>query len=332
MTEAHHYFDERDQPLPQWDGVWSKLDAFFGSDTPPHITLRQFSGNGGRFDGRSHTIVVSDIPTGNELVRIVAHESAHLCLYQVTRGASAMEPFRFFDEGYSDIVGETIAGANMTNHKRFALAIASAQVKAGALGFAKVQHWSSYAGNRPSEGNDYAYPVGSSFVYFVIDSFGEKKLFDFFRDVGETRDLDTSLQHVFGLDAAAVEQRWKDYVVKNAVPESPLTITEMFPANNSTDIPIDIAELHVKFSVPMMPKVNVRTPGKNTGVCYTNASWTDDRTLVIRTEGKLLPGTTYRLQLGSDQPRRHLMSAGGAPLPTTPWVFTTKKADSPPHS
>lgn len=332
MTEAHHYFDERDQPLPQWDGLWSKLDAFFGSDTPPHITLRQFSGNGGRFDGRSHTIVVSDIPTGNELVRIVAHESAHLCLYQVTRGASAMEPFRFFDEGYSDIVGETITGANMTNHKCFALAIASAQVKAGALGFAKVQHWSSYAGNRPSEGNDYAYPVGSSFVYFVIDSFGEKKLFDFFRDVGETRDLDTSLQRVFGLDAAAVEQRWKDYVVKNAVPESPLTITEMFPANNSIDIPIDIAELHVKFSVPMMPKVNVRTPGKDTGVCYTNASWTDDRTLVIRTEGKLLPGATYRLQLGSDHPRRHLMSAGGAPLPTTPWVFTTKKTDSNPHS
>jgi hypothetical protein len=266
------------------------------------------------------------------LVRIVAHESAHLCIYQVTRGASAMEPFRFFDEGYSDIVGETIAGNNMTNHKRSALAIASAQVKAGAVGFAKVQHWSSYAGNLPSQRNDYAYFVGSSFVYFVIDSFGEKKLFDFFRDVGETRDLDTSLRHVFGLGAAEVEQRWKDYVVKNDVPESPLTITDMFPANNSTDIPIDIAELFVKFSVPMMPKVNVRTPGKDTGVCYTNASWTDDRTLVIRTEGKLLPGTTYRLQLGSDQPRRHLTSVGGVSLPTTPWVFTTKKAESTPHS
>jgi hypothetical protein len=36
MKQAHHYFDERDQPLPEWDGVWSKLDAFFGSDTPPH--------------------------------------------------------------------------------------------------------------------------------------------------------------------------------------------------------------------------------------------------------------------------------------------------------
>jgi hypothetical protein len=123
------------------------------------------------------------------------------------------------------------------------------QLRANGLGFQKVQHWSSYAGNRPSEGNDYAYPVGSSFVYFVIDSFGEKKLFDFFRDVGETRDLDTSLQHVFGLGAAVVEQRWKDYVVEDAVPEAPLTITEMFPANNSIDIPIDIAELDVRFSV-----------------------------------------------------------------------------------
>ena len=333
MTEAHHYFDERDQPLPEWDGVWSKLHTFFGSDTPPHITLRQFSGRGGRFNGPSHTIVISDAAAGNGLVQIVAHESAHLSLYQVTRGASAMEPFRFFDEGYSDIVSKTIAGENMTNHKRSALAIASAQVKARALDFAKVQHWSSYAGNRPSEGNDYAYPVGSSFVYFVIDSFGERKLFDFFRDVGETKDLDTSFQHVFGLGAAAVEQRWKDYVVKNAVPdESPLTITEMFPANNSTDIPVDIAELYVKFSVPMMSKICVSTPCKNTGVCYTNASWTDDRTLVIRTDNKLLPGTTYKLGLGSNQHNCHLTSAGGVPLPTTPWVFTTQKADGTPHS
>ena len=332
MTEAHHYFDERDQPLPEWDGVWSKLAAFFGSDTPPHITVRQFSGDGGRFDGSSHTIVVSDTAAGNRRVFLVAHESAHLSLCQVTRGASATEPFRFFDEGYADIVGKTIAGENMTIHKRNALAIANAQVKAGALGFAKVQQWLSYAGDRPSRGNAYAYPVGSSFVYFVIDSFGERKLFDFFRDVGETRDLDTSFQHVFGLGAAAVEERWKDYVVKGTVPESPLTITEMFPANNSTDIPIDIAELYVKFSVPMMPKMCVSTPCKNTGVCYTNASWTDDSTLVIRTEGKLLPGATYRLALGSDQHRCHLMSVGGAPLPTTPWVFTTKKADSPPHS
>jgi hypothetical protein len=49
---------------------------------------------------------------------------------------------------------------------------------------------------------------------------------------------------------------------------------------------------------------------------------------VIRTEGKLLPGTTYQLALGSDEHRCHLTSVGGAPLPTTPWVFTTKKADS----
>lgn len=332
MTDAHHYVDEQHQPLPEWDVVWSKLDAFFGSDTPPRITLRQFTGNGGRFDGRSQTILVSDTAPTKALVQIVAHESAHLCMYQVTRGASAMEPFRFFDEGYSDIVGKTIAGENMTNHKRFALATARAQVKARALDFATVQHWSSYGGNLPSQGNDYAYPVGSSFVYFVIDSFGEKKLFDFFRDVGETRDLDLSFQHVFGLGAAAVEQRWKDYVVKEAVPEAPLTITEIFPANNSTDVPIDIAELHVKFSVPMMPKMCVSTPCGNTGVCYTNASWTDDRTLVIRTEGKLLPGTTYMLALGSDKHRCHLTSVDAVPLPTTPWVFTTKKADSPPHS
>ena len=326
MTEAHHYFDERGQPLPEWDGVWSKLAALFGSDTPPRITLKRFSGVGGRFHGSSRTIVVSDAVAGNGLVQIVAHESAHLCLCQVTRGASSMEPFRFFDEGYAHIVGKTIAGENMTNHKRSTLSIASAQVEAEALGFATVQRWSSYAGTLPSEGNEYAYPVGSSFIYFVIDAFGENKLFDLFRDVGETRDLDASFQHVFGLGAAAIEQRWKDYVVKEAVPEAPLTITEMFPANNSTDIPVDIAELHVKFSIPMMRNVYVSTPGKDSGVSYTNASWTnDDKTLVIRVEGTLLPGTTYNLALGSAQLHRHLTSAGGAPLPITPWVFTTKE-------
>lgn len=326
MTEAHHYFDERDQPLPEWDAVWSQLDAVFGSSTPPHITLRKFSGNGGRFDGPSHTIKISDVIVGNGLVEAVAHESSHLSMYQLTRGASAMEPFRFFDEGYSDIVGKTIAGENMTNHKRSAVAIANRELKAKGLSFEELQHWSAYAGNLPSPKKYYAYPVGSSFVYFVIDSFGETKLFDFFRDVGETSDLDLSFQHVFGLGAAAVEQRWKDYVVKEAVPEAPLTITEMVPANNSTDIPIDIAELHVTFSVPMMPRMCLSTPCGHTGVCYTNASWTDERTLVIRTEGTLLPGTTYRLGLGSDQHRCHLMSVGGVSLPTTPWVFTTKRS------
>ncbi len=324
MTLAHHYFDERDQPLPEWDGVWSQLAAYFGVDTPPHITLRWFDGNGGRFEGASHTIVVSRAAPEKARVYIVAHESAHLSLYQVTRGASATEPFRFFDEGYAEIVSKTIAGENMTLHKRSALSIANKQLDAGALGFAKVQQWWSYAGTRPSEGNAYAYPVGSSFVYFVIDSFGETKLFDFFRDVGESRDLDTSLQHVFGMGAAAIEERWKDYVMKGAVREPPLAITEMFPTHDSTDIPVDIAELYVKFSVPMLPKKCLSTPSRHTGVCHMNASWKDDRTLVIRTEGELLAGVTYQLALGSDERRCHLMSVGGAILPATPWVFTTK--------
>ena len=325
MTAVHHYFDEQGRPLPRWDGVWTKLEAFFGSGTPARITLRWFSGNGGRFHGPSLTITISDAPSGNELVRVVAHESAHLGLYQLTRGASAMEPFRFFDEGYADIVSQTIAGQDMALHKRSAIARASAQVKAKALGFAQVQRWLSYAGNGPSQRNDHAYSVGSSFVYFVSDCFGEQKLLDLFRDVGATRDLDTSLRHVLDLGVAEVEQRWQDYVVKEAVPEPPLTITEMFPANHSTDVPIDIAELHVKFSAPMMPAKCLMTPCGNTGVCHTNASWTDDHTtLVIRTDGKLLAGTTYQLSLGSDPDRCYLTTVGGARLPMTPWVFTTR--------
>ena len=126
-----------------------------------------------------------------------------------------MEAFRFFDEGYSDLVGKMIAGQNMENHKRSSLAIANREVTTKGVGFETMQHWSAYAGNSPNPRQAYAYPAGSSFVYFVIDSFGEKKLFDFFRDIGETRDLDTSLRNVFGLTAGEVEQRWKDYLAKS---------------------------------------------------------------------------------------------------------------------
>jgi hypothetical protein len=324
-TEAHHFFDERDQPLPEWNTVWSKLDAVFGSSTPPRITMRWFSGDGGRFDGPSHTIKVSDAIEGHALVEVVAHESSHLSMYQLTRGASATEPFRFLDEGYSDLVGKMIAGENMANHKRSSLAIANREVRTKGISFETLQDWSEYGGDLPSQKMFYAYPVGSSFVYFVSDSFGEKKLFDFFRDIGETRDLDTSLRNVFGLTAVEVEQRWKEYVATNSVPEPPLAITEMVPSNESSEIPLDTAELLVKFSVPMTHAVCLQTPCGDTGVCYKNASWRDDRTLVIRTDGKLLPGTTYTLVFNAGTHGCQLMSQGGAPLPTTRWVFTTSK-------
>ena len=323
-TEAPHYFDERDQPLPEWNTLWGKLEAVFGSNTPPRITMLRFSGDGGRFDSQSPTITISDAIEGNRLVQVVAHESSHLSMSQLTRGASATEPFRFFDEGYSDLVGKMIAGEDMANHKRSSLAIANREVTTKGVGFETMQHWSDYAGNFPSPKQAYAYPVGSSFVYFVIDSFGKKKLFDFFRDIGETLDLDTSLRNIFGLTAVEVEQRWKDYLASSAL--EPPAITEMFPSNESSDIPVDIAELLVKFSVPMMMhKVCVSTPCGDTGVCYTNAWWKDDRTLAIRTEGKLLPGTTYKLELSPAKHDCQLMSAGGAPLPATRWVFTTDK-------
>lgn len=250
-TEAHHYFDERDQPLAEWDTVWSKLDAIFGASTPQRITIRPFSGDGGRFDGASNTIRISDAIEGNDLVEVVAHESSHLGMYELTQGASATEPFRFFDEGYSDIVGKTIAGADMANHKRSSLAIANRELNVKGVGFEKLRHWSDYAGNVPSEKQAYAYPVGSSFVYFVIDSFGEKKLFDFFRDTGKTRDLDASLRNVLGLTAVVVERRWKDYLAKSSASEPPLAITQMVPSNESSDIPVDIAELLVRFNMPM---------------------------------------------------------------------------------
>jgi len=105
----------------------------------------------------------------------------------------------------------------------------------------------------------------------------------------------------------------------------------MFPSNESSDVPVDVGELHVKFSVPMMRTLCVTTPCGDTGVCYKNAWWKDDRTLVIRTEGKLLPATTYKLELSSGMSDCQLMSEGGAPLPTTRWVFTTNNADVTPH-
>ena len=44
---------------------------------------------------------------------------------------------------------------------------------------------------------------------------------DFFRDIGATRDLDTSLRNTFGLTAVAVEQRWKDYLARSALEPPP---------------------------------------------------------------------------------------------------------------
>lgn len=101
--------------------------------------------------------------------RLVAHESSHIGLHHFTAGASTLEQFRFFDEGLANIMG-AIAADRLSAYKQQALNAGAAQHSKGNVSFAKVQKWSSYYG-RPGSGTKYAYDVGASFNFFVMDTY-----------------------------------------------------------------------------------------------------------------------------------------------------------------
>ena len=320
----HHYFDSEGTPLPQWDPIWDDLDAFYGASTPERITVEFWDGSTSRFSGPDQSITLN--PAG-EQVTTVAHESSHLCNYNITQGASITNSFRFFDEGFAEIMGTGIAG-EADWYKTRTLAIAELERRAGKVSFAQVQDWNTYfkngAPSSPSSTwNWNAYQVGSSFAYMIQDTRGEAAFHAFLVDIGNTRDLGTTLANLFATTTSAFEQDWLTYLDQVQIDDSTPAVLAFSPPDHATDVPLETAEISITFSVAMGTERCIAAPCADTGVCSTAAYWKAHNVVAIKVLGRLKPQYTYHLTLGDATSGCQLTSYVGVPLPITDWQFTT---------
>lgn len=91
-------------------------------------------------------------------------------------------------------------------------------MKKGNLNFGTVQNWTEYFGNwqtvkREGVKRNYdAYNTGASFVYYFIDTYGEKRYRDILVAIGKEPDLNSALMKVCKRSEVDVQKGWQDYV------------------------------------------------------------------------------------------------------------------------
>lgn len=209
-----HFVGKKGEPLAEYEYAYTALQDYFGQSVPKPITVERPDKQISQFDPSNNHVLASRGSGPMECA--VEHESSHLALFAVTKGASNQEEFRFFDEGFAKIFGETMCNRG-ARYKRYSQRVAQEFDAAGKISFAQVQKWSLFFGNpqRDMQNTNWkAYDVGASFNYFMIDTYGFDTLKAFFIAVGERKDLTTAFQSVMNKDVATIEKEWKTYIAR----------------------------------------------------------------------------------------------------------------------
>lgn len=317
--------DPSGTPIRDCAAVWQHLSAFFGEALPTRITIEKENEGTSHFDPGRNLVYISKTSLQGQGVAapssecaVVAHETAHVALAKLTDGASTMEAFRFLDEGLATIIQERVDGT-IARYKRAALGLAARRLSIGSVKLTDVQVWSKYFGDPGVKADYRAYEVGSAFVFFVEDTWGEGALRRLFRDLAKTKSLDASVGNIHGRTLDETEREWESYLrsVEVHVP----TIAEMVPRNGATAVPRDLGEIRVTFDTDMSPVICVST-NCNDGICYDHAYWKDARTLAIKLDEPLASSRAYSLSLGSPN-QCALTSADGIEVPVVKWEFRT---------
>jgi hypothetical protein len=315
-----HFYDTAGNPLPEYESVYPELVKYYGTHVPPKITVRYMDLVSSKFNVNKSEVLINRTAKEKYARRTVAHESSHLCLASLTEGASVREEFRFFDEGFAKIF-DSIVADDLGNYRTEALSIAGRQAALRNVSFEKVRIWHEYFGNPETKTNPYAYPVGSSFDFYIIDTFGEKKLFEFFTDIGKTRDLERTLKNVFSRGRGDFENGWLAYLAAKTPPVQTPKIVRIFPPDGAKEVDPKTEEIFVEFDQPMSRSVIITTPDCGGGVCYKNAYWKSRTVLAVKVA--LRENTGYRLTLGNRNKGHRLTSVSGVEFPITEWRFGT---------
>jgi hypothetical protein len=315
-----HFFDANGLSLASYELAWPVLVETFGSSLPARVTVDYEAKGTSQFDpGRNAVHIARDSIHSSSEGAVVAHETAHLGLANLTAGASTTEPFRFLDEGLATIIEKKVGGA-LDHYKSTTLALAAGRLANGSVKLDDLQRWSQYFGD-PKVGADFnAYDVGAAFVFFLQDNFGEAVLRQLLIDIGRSRSLGVSLRASLGRTSEETEVCWESCLrrVDVHVP----AVVELSPRNGEASVAADLREIHATFDSDMQPAVCIRTDC-NDGICYDHAAWRDAHTLVVTVSGALLPAHAYALSLGIAG-RCRLRAQAGAEAPVVTWEFRTR--------
>ncbi len=211
-----HFVDSQGNRREDLNLAWQNLGGFFAEDRPARIGVKQkfFPFGNSRFNCETGEIFINaSVPPGNSFTELVTHEGSHICLCVLTNKFNLQESSRFWDEGLATLLQYRFKGQEASYKKR-ALALASEQLAHKNLSFDLLAHWSTYAKNSSGRINDFAYGVGSSFDYFIIDTYGEQNLKNFLKDLGETQNFAKSLQNIFHTSPEGLEKAWKDSLLQ----------------------------------------------------------------------------------------------------------------------
>lgn len=197
-------------PLPDYDEVWDSLHAYYGAALPSPVYIAYTQGGISGFDGPD-TVVLSfqDLMNDKQRLPTLAHEASHLGNYSLTAGQSSETPFRFIDEGFA---GLWQFRADIEGFKGYTMDVAKDYLAHGKVSFAQVQDWSSYFGSSPDHFDYKAYNVGSSFVFFLTDTYGEDGFRRLLTSIGQEKDLGRALKGEFGISMAEAEANWVAYI------------------------------------------------------------------------------------------------------------------------
>lgn len=322
-----HYYDLLGNTLERLEPVYARLQEFYGTSMPARITVRYTDRDHSVFDPNTSSIGIAvehltrAAPSGESTI---AHESSHLALHTLTQGASALERFRFIDEGLAYILAARVTDEGEPFRAK-ALAKAAAAHQERTIDFARVQAWDSYGSRRVHAENPNAYAVGASFVFFLLDEGDEKQLREFLVALGRSTDLEAALQATYGMSRQEAEARWQGYLGRIEVTpgalESPPRLARTIPKQDELGVSVTLRELVAEFDRPMdTNRMCIRT-WCDDGVCYTNARWESPTRLVVAVTPALLPAHRYELSLGSEDCR--LRSASLVEVPPIPWTFET---------
>jgi hypothetical protein len=164
-----HYRDAAERPLANLEPAWSVVHDFFDEATPPIVHVTYVDRGTSQFHPESSALTISRESLRHQTeVGVAAHETAHLALARLTRGASTTEALRFIDEGLASIVQSRAEGKADAYRARASVVAAERAREDGAI-LAHAERWSEYFGDPKTRADFDAYDVGASFDQFLFD-------------------------------------------------------------------------------------------------------------------------------------------------------------------
>jgi len=218
-NSATCFVDENANPLPRFYLICEKLQAFFGSNMPPQYTVEITTGAlFSRFDPFLATLLIRDQDFRQRPVNVIAHEAAHISMAKLTHGYSMSNEFRFIDEGFATFFANEIV-ENRAEFKQKVLHVAAGQHLEKNVSFALVQDWKKFWGDTKNPANEGrssfnydAYYVGTSFIYFFLDTYGENTLKEFLQRLPHSGSLGDTFNAILKRPLPEIEHLWLNYL------------------------------------------------------------------------------------------------------------------------